>query len=64
MTWAPIAGKNNRYTRASEFWDSVLVSKHVKRRKPDYSARKRLSPTPRAGVANVVFSFSDLKYFF
>jgi DNA helicase-2/ATP-dependent DNA helicase PcrA len=23
-----------------------------------------LTPTPRAGVANVVFSFSDLKYFF
>jgi DNA helicase-2/ATP-dependent DNA helicase PcrA len=63
-TWAPIAGKNNRYTRASEFWDSILVSKHVKRRKQDYSARKRLTPTPRAGVANVVFSFSDLKYFF
>jgi DNA helicase-2/ATP-dependent DNA helicase PcrA len=64
LTWAPVAGKNNRYTRASEFWDSVLVSKHVKRRLPDYSTRKRLTPEPRAGVANVVFSFSDLKYFF
>ena len=30
----------------------------------DYSKRKRLAPKPRAGVANVVFSFSDLKYFF
>jgi len=30
----------------------------------DYSGRKRLAPRPRAGVANVVFSFSDLKYFF
>jgi DNA helicase-2/ATP-dependent DNA helicase PcrA len=64
LTWAPIPGKNNRYTRASEFWDSILVSKHVKRRAQDYSTRKRLPPTPRAGVANVVFSFSDLKYFF
>jgi DNA helicase-2/ATP-dependent DNA helicase PcrA len=64
LTWAPIAGKNNRYARASQFWDDVLASKHVKRRAPDYSARKRLPPTPRAGVANVVFSFSDLKYFF
>jgi DNA helicase-2/ATP-dependent DNA helicase PcrA len=64
LTWAPIAGKNNRYAAASEFWDDVLASKHVKRRAPDYSARKRLPPTPRAGVANVVFSFSDLKYFF
>jgi DNA helicase-2/ATP-dependent DNA helicase PcrA len=42
----------------------VLVSKWIKRRAPDYSTRKRLSPTPRAGVANVIFSFSDLKYFF
>jgi DNA helicase-2/ATP-dependent DNA helicase PcrA len=36
----------------------------VKRRTPDYTGRKRLAPTPRAGIANVVFSFSDLKYFF
>lgn len=64
MTWAPIAGKNNRYVRASEFWDNVLVSKYVKRKLPDYSARKRLPPQPRAGVSNVVFSFSNLKYFF
>jgi DNA helicase II / ATP-dependent DNA helicase PcrA len=64
LTWGPIPGKNNRYTRASEFWDNVLVSKHVKRRAPDYSTRRRLTPAPRAGVANVVFSFSDLKYFF
>lgn len=64
LTWAPIAGKNNRYSSASEFWTSILASKHVKRREPDYSTRKRLPPSPRAGVANVVFSFSDLKYFF
>jgi DNA helicase-2/ATP-dependent DNA helicase PcrA len=64
LTWAPIAGKNNRYARASQFWDDILASKHVKRRAPDYSARKRLPPKPRAGVSNVVFSFSDLKYFF
>lgn len=64
MTWAPIAGKNNRYARASEFWNDILVSKYVKRKLPDYSARRRLPPQPRAGVSNVVFSFSDLKYFF
>lgn len=64
LTWAPIAGKNNRYAAASEFWNDILASKYVKRRAPDYSTRKRLSPSPRAGVANVVFSFSDLKYFF
>lgn len=64
MTWAPIAGKNNRYTRASEFWNNVLASRHVKRRASDYSARSRLRPSPRLSVSNVVFSFSDLKYFF
>jgi DNA helicase-2/ATP-dependent DNA helicase PcrA len=64
LTWARIAGKNNRYMAASEFWNDILASKYVKRRAPDYATRRRLPPTPRAGVANVVFSFSDLKYFF
>ena len=64
MTWAPLPGKNNRYQRPSEFWEAVLASKHVQRHVPDYSARRRLHPAPRRGVENVVFSFSDLKYFF
>jgi DNA helicase-2/ATP-dependent DNA helicase PcrA len=63
LTWAPIP-ENQQAQRPSQFWDDVLASKWVKRRAPDYSTRKRLPPTPRAGVANVVFSFSDLKYFF
>lgn len=63
MTWAPIPG-NQQAQKVSEFWNDVLVSKRVKRRSPDYSARPRLAPTPRSGVANVVFSFSDLKYYF
>lgn len=64
MTWAPIEGKNNRYIRKSQFWDEVLASKWVKRRKPSYEKRKRATPEPRAAVANVEFSFSDLKYLF
>jgi DNA helicase-2/ATP-dependent DNA helicase PcrA len=64
LSWAPIPGKNNRYVAASDFWNDVLSSKWVKRRVPDYSTRKRLKPRARDGVANVVFSFSDLKYFF
>jgi DNA helicase-2/ATP-dependent DNA helicase PcrA len=63
LTWAPIPG-NQLSQKRSQFWDDVLASKYVKRRTPDYSTRKRLPPRPRAGVANVVFSFSDLKYFF
>lgn len=64
MTYAPIPGKNNRYARKSVFWDDVLVSKFVKRALPDYSKRKRIAAQPKAGIANVVLSFSDLKYFF
>ena len=64
MTWAPIAGKNNWYIKPSDFWNDVLSSKWVKRRRPDYTNRKRLTPEPRASVSNVEFSFSDLKYLF
>jgi DNA helicase-2/ATP-dependent DNA helicase PcrA len=55
---------NQQAQRVSEFWDDVLKSKWVKRRPPDYGKRKRLVPTPKASVANVTLSFSDLKYFF
>lgn len=63
LTYAPIPG-NQLFQTKSVFWDDVLGSKFVKRRTPDYSQRRRLPPTPRKGVSNVVFSFSDLKYFF
>ncbi|MDR7420377.1 MAG: ATP-dependent DNA helicase [Armatimonadota bacterium] len=63
LTWAPVPG-NQLFQRPSVFWEEVLASKYVRRRAPDYATRRRLPPTPRAGVANVVFSFSDLKYFF
>lgn len=63
MTWAPVPG-NQLFQKRSQFWDDILGSKYVKRRSPDYSAHKRLPPAPRAGIANVVFAFSDLKYFF
>lgn len=63
VTWAPTPG-NQLYQKCSPFWDDLAASKWVKRREADYLTRRRLTPTPRAGVANVVFSFSDLKYFF
>ena len=64
MTWAPIEGKGNRYVRKSDFWNDVLVSKWVKRRQPSYAKRDRAVAKPRATVANVEFSFTDLKYLF
>ena len=63
LTWAPVPG-NRLFQKKSDFWEDVLVSRFVKRKKPDYSARSRLEPQPRTGVANIIFSFSDLKYFF
>src|SRR5690606_25383119 len=55
--------KGNRYKHASVFWDDVLVSKFIKRRRPDLSARERLPSVAKTAVANVTLSFSDLKYF-
>lgn len=63
LTWAPVPG-NQLFQKRSEFWDDILASKWVKRRAQDYSTRKKLQPKAREGVTNVVFSFSDLKYFF
>ncbi len=63
LTWAPIPG-NQLFQKRSEFWDDILASKWVKRREQVYSTRRRLQPKAREGVTNVVFSFSDLKYFF
>lgn len=63
MTWAPVAG-NQLYTKKSEFWDNVLASKWVKRKLVPFSSRPHLVPEPRPGISNVVFSFSDVKYFF
>ena len=64
LTWAPIEGSRNLYGRKSAFWDDAIASRWVKRRLPDYKQRKRLKPEPRVSVANVEFSFTDLKYLF
>ena len=63
MTWAPVM-KGTLYRRKSKFWDDVLASKWVKRRKPDYSKRRHAEPRARTSVSNVEFSFSNLKYLF
>lgn len=63
MTWAPTPG-NKIAQAAGQFFTDVLASKFVKRRAQDYSTRERLKPEPRKSIANVVLSFSDLKYYF
>lgn len=65
LTWAPIPGFNGLYQKRSVFWDDILVSTYVKRKAQDYIiTRPHLAPTPRQGIANVIFTFSDLKYLF
>jgi DNA helicase-2/ATP-dependent DNA helicase PcrA len=63
LSWAPTVG-NSHAQGPSDFFNEVLASKYVKRRPSDYSTRPRLAPKPKASVANVTLSFSDLKYFF
>ncbi|HEY4217011.1 MAG TPA: ATP-dependent DNA helicase [Gemmatimonadaceae bacterium] len=63
LTWAPVPG-NRLFQKPSQFFENAQASPWVKRRRPDYANRKRLAPQARAGVSNVVLSFSDLKYFF
>jgi DNA helicase-2/ATP-dependent DNA helicase PcrA len=37
LTWAPVP-RNQLFQKPSEFWEDILVSKYVKRRRPDYSS--------------------------
>ena len=46
----------------SDFWNTVTQSEWVQQRRPNYSRRKHLDPQPKDSVANVEFSFSNLKY--
>jgi DNA helicase-2/ATP-dependent DNA helicase PcrA len=62
LTWAPTRG-NSHAQSPSDFLDEVRESKYVKRKRQDYASRKRLPPHPKASVANVTLSFSDMKYF-
>ena len=63
MTWAPVPG--NRMAKSkSAFWDEVLASTWVERQQPSYRGRLRASPKPRVSVADVEFTFSELKYMF
>ena len=63
MTWAPTP--NNRHAQnPSDFIADVQASKFVKRRHQDYRDRRRLSPSPKKSLENILLTFSDLKYYF
>ena len=61
MTWAPVTS-NQLFRKKSEFWDDVLESQYVKRRPQSYADRKKAKISTAKSVANVEFTFSDLKY--
>ena len=63
MTYAPMES-NQLFRRKSPFWDEVIESKWVKRRRQDYAKRPHTDPFPRASITDVEFSFSDIKYMF
>ena len=63
MTWAPIAS-NQLFQRKSLFWDEALESRFVKRLRPSYAKRERANVRAKMTIANVEFTFSDLKYMF
>lgn len=63
VTWAPVEG-NRLFGRSSVFYENILASPRVRRFRPDFSARPRLTSQPKANVADVALTFSELKYFF
>lgn len=63
VTWAPVPG-NKLYQKPSEFFEWLQGNKWVKRLDKGFSDRPRTAPKPKSNIANVTFSFSELKYFF
>jgi DNA helicase-2/ATP-dependent DNA helicase PcrA len=62
-TYAPIA-TNQLFRRRSRFMQEFSASEYVLTREVPLPDVARLEPRARRDVANVVFSFSDLKYLF
>ncbi|GAB3651960.1 hypothetical protein GCM10027589_09070 [Actinocorallia lasiicapitis] len=60
MTFAPNGKQTGRY--ASEFFTAATRNSNVLTRDAGLPDMPRLQPRPRHGVADVVLSFSDLKY--
>lgn len=63
VTWAPVPG-NNKAQKPSAFVEWLHGSKWVKRFERGFADRARATPAPKESVANVMLSFSSLKYFF
>ena len=62
-SWAPIAGKHNRYVKPSQFVSELTRTERVLTRLPERQLPMLLTPRPRKAVANLALSFSQFKYF-
>jgi DNA helicase-2/ATP-dependent DNA helicase PcrA len=62
-SWAPVAGKNNRYARPSAFVGEIARTDLILTRLPERQPDVLLRPTPRRKVVNLALTFSQFKYF-
>jgi DNA helicase-2/ATP-dependent DNA helicase PcrA len=62
-TYAPVPD-NKMAKRPSEYFEWLQGSKFVKRTLKELRSRPRADSRPKASIANVTLSFSELKYFF
>lgn len=63
VSGSPTPGNRNAQS-PSDFYHKFIESKFVKRHLQNYADRKKIKPSPKANLANVTLSFSDVKYFF
>lgn len=62
-SYAPIAGKGNRYMRPSNFVAEMSRPNIILTRDPQHPLPAPLLPTPKTSVVNVALTFSQFKYF-
>jgi len=62
-TWAPEASKG-MFAKESPFVREITASPYVLTREPGASSNEKLPPKPRQEQAEVLLTFSELKYFY
>lgn len=62
-TWAPEASKG-LYAKQSQFVNEMTAPSHVLTREPAGEAVSKITPSPSGTEAEVVLTFSELKYFY
>ena len=62
-SYAPIAGKNNRYARPSQFVSEMTRPQVILTRDPQHALPEKVEPRAKTSVVNVALTFSQFKYF-